>query len=95
MKYSALNPKQPKKFTALGTTWVLVQPFKVVDANYGITEGPFYARSDDTTFVYMPNLEFLLGQSEEPTIMHRIQLAAGESVVWDANGKGSISRTSV
>lgn len=85
--YNALNPRQPGSIVHGWRTYVLVAPFRIVDAVAGITEGPFYGHEDDETHVYMPNLEFLVGATDAPSAMHRLDIRGNERVVFEDNGR--------
>lgn len=66
----------PKHLMFRGFKYTLVQQLK--DHGNGISEGPFYSRAgvDPNDWAYMPDIRYMLGQTEVPTFMHIIQQSA-------------------
>lgn len=65
--------KQPKMLRCNGRLYALVSKHRVIDASAGITEGPLYKSAPETQGVlFMPDLQFLQGITDEPSSMHPI-----------------------
>lgn len=58
-----------------GHYYTLAKPLRVVSSNPPISEGPFYEREDvnPDDYLFLPDAEFLLGQTPVPKFMHQIQ----------------------
>lgn len=75
------TPIQPNEITLNGVRYVLSVPFRSWTGTVGesLSEGPFYESvPKDPGFVYMPDLAFLQGVTNEPMAMH---------VIWKRNGQ--------
>ena len=68
------EPKnQPETIKFGDHTYTLQERWTPIDDEAGIAEGPFYTRNGGYHLtLYMPDLAYLLGQTEQPTVMHRI-----------------------
>lgn len=65
--------QQPKMLKCSGNLYARVSKFRVIDNEAGITEGPLYKSAPETPGVlFMPDLRFLQGITQEPSSMHRM-----------------------
>lgn len=67
---------QPEVIEFAGGTYTLTKPFRWVDQERGITEGPLYAKEGDPGHLYLPDAGYL--HAGQPLFrMHRILMPAG------------------
>lgn len=67
--------RQPETIVVGELDFFLVEPYRVISNDPPISEGPLY-RCKQRCGLYMPNAEFLLGQSEVPSML---AIRTGES----------------